>query len=947
VKHTDGRFSEQTDTPWQPCVPLRRFAAGRLAPILVVATAVYGVAFTGTASAAFTWTNATNVEANSAGGQWLTNVACISATVCVTLDQNGSEVTFNPSSPSGAAHHVVDPGQSLSAASCPSSSQCTATDAAGDEVTFNPNTGSVSTSANVATPNGGDGFVVSCPSTTQCTTAGDDGGPAATFNPQSPGTVTNFTLDTDGLGSGAIVCVSVTQCTVAPSGGQTIQTFNPQTSTDTNDIAITSNDVGFAYGMSCVSTTDCVAVGNNGSSTADYAAEFNPAAGTSVTETKLDSSTNGGIEGVSCASAAACTAVSYDGDEVAFNPSTQTVMTAATSIDTNHLSSVSCVTATMCVAADGSGAEVNYSPASPGAAAAATVDGADGLGEVACPTATSCVALEGSQAGRADDANVVAFNPQSPSASQPTQVIPGATSTPDGNSPIGLTAVACASSTVCVAVGYDATGSRVGIEATFNPASLGSATHADIPATDLFEAVACPSATECVAVDDNGDEATFDPADPAGGQVDYIDSENEFNDLNGISCPTVTQCTAVDFNGDEVTFNPADPGAATQANVHTDTTVTSYLTAVSCPTTTQCTASGADGDEVTFDPLAPASPITVSVNSAISAVVCVSIHDCLAPATNGQVFEGNPATTNTWVPTTVVDGDALLGIACASPNECVTVDSASDESSGTSSTIVPPVNTDPPAISGTAKQGTTLTASTGNWSNTPTSYGYQWQDCNAGGTGCSNITGATSGTYQVQASDVGHAIVVVVTASNGGGPGTAVASAPTAVAQAASTGSGGGSGSEGTGSGSGGSGGSGVSGSGGGASGGTPPAPVGSAAAAKASGASVSDTLTCVGAGTCTFTETLSVVETLSGNTITGVAARAHKKPRKKTVVIGSKTETIAAGGSHTVTVTLNGTGSSLLRKRGRLPVALTVKQGSGTVHSQNLTLTKPKRKHR
>jgi hypothetical protein len=71
-----------------------------------------------------------------------------------------------------------------------------------------------------------------------------------------------------------------------------------------------------------------------------------------------------------------------------------------------------------------------------------------------------------------------------------------------------------------------------------------------------------------------------------------------------------------------------------------------------------------------------------------------------------------------------------------------------------------------PAISGTAREGETLTADRGEWSNNPTSFAYQWQRCNADGASCSSIAGETSNARVLTGSDVGHRLRVVVTASN-------------------------------------------------------------------------------------------------------------------------------------------------------------------------------------
>ena len=61
-----------------------------------------------------------------------------------------------------------------------------------------------------------------------------------------------------------------------------------------------------------------------------------------------------------------------------------------------------------------------------------------------------------------------------------------------------------------------------------------------------------------------------------------------------------------------------------------------------------------------------------------------------------------------------------------------------------------------PSISGTAVVGQTLTASTGTWTNSPTSYGYQWRRCQ--GTACSPVDGATSSTSVLTSADEGRSL---------------------------------------------------------------------------------------------------------------------------------------------------------------------------------------------
>jgi hypothetical protein len=77
-----------------------------------------------------------------------------------------------------------------------------------------------------------------------------------------------------------------------------------------------------------------------------------------------------------------------------------------------------------------------------------------------------------------------------------------------------------------------------------------------------------------------------------------------------------------------------------------------------------------------------------------------------------------------------------------------------------------PTNTAPPTISGSVVVGQTLSADHGTWTDSPTSYAYQWQQCDSTGGGCIAISGGTANTYTLQRADLGKTIRVTVTATN-------------------------------------------------------------------------------------------------------------------------------------------------------------------------------------
>jgi Bacterial Ig-like domain (group 3) len=128
------------------------------------------------------------------------------------------------------------------------------------------------------------------------------------------------------------------------------------------------------------------------------------------------------------------------------------------------------------------------------------------------------------------------------------------------------------------------------------------------------------------------------------------------------------------------------------------------------------------------------------------------------------------ATSQTYTPTAADVGAAILVAETASNagGPGAPANSALTAPITTPAGVVPvPASSSPPTVSGTPQQGQPLREGHGNWSNNPSSFGYQWESCSF--FGCATIPGATGQTYTLTAGDVGQSIFVVETASNSGG----------------------------------------------------------------------------------------------------------------------------------------------------------------------------------
>lgn len=135
---------------------------------------------------------------------------------------------------------------------------------------------------------------------------------------------------------------------------------------------------------------------------------------------------------------------------------------------------------------------------------------------------------------------------------------------------------------------------------------------------------------------------------------------------------------------------------------------------------------------------------------------------------------GNTATGSTYQPVAADIGYKMKVVVTATNSF-----GNGTATSSLTSTVIPaaPVNTVAPTISGPVRVGDILTATTGTWLNTPTSYTYLWTKSDG-----SSLSGtATNSTYSIGALDSNVSIVVKVTASNAGGSNYVTSSATTQV----------------------------------------------------------------------------------------------------------------------------------------------------------------------
>lgn len=593
----------------------------------------------------------------------------------------------------------------------------------------------------------------------------------------------------------------------------------------------------------------------------------------------------------------------------------------------NTPSAVSCASESLCVAVDRHGdafSTTDPTSSSPAWSRTAT-DAGESFSSVSCAPGGPCVAVdEHGDAIVREGAGASSWSP------------PGPIDTGDA-----LTGVSCPSASLCVAV--DEQGN---VLTSTDPAS-GAWTLASSHPGHHLTAVSCASSTLCVAVDEQGNVlASSDPRGPAG---DWSQQTVDSGELVAVSCWSAGSCVAIDSNGDALAS--ADPTAA--AATWSLTPIDTELTAVSCAASGLCVAVDEDGSALASDNASASIP-TWSESSAdsetLAGIACLPGGFCLAVDTGGRSVGARvpgPAAT-TLAPTEVTDegavlagavdpNDAVLGacsfeygttvaytqsIPCSvtplavggiqdvsaqvvglSANTAyhyrVIASSPAGTGAGADETFTTGVSTQiaivhpNPSIAGTPAVGRTLTCSAGTPAGTSPRLTYAWVRDQI------PIAGATASTYTVKGQDSGHHLQCEVTATDGGGSASALSSFVTIPV-------------------------------------GGVPASAGETSVGKAvfkSGRlSVPIACSTLASGGCEVTLKLTAVETLSGNRIVAIAARANGRAhgraatsRHVTVTLAGVRAHLAKGAHLTLTAALSSSARRLLASRRHFTAYATV----------------------
>ncbi len=290
-----------------------------------------------------------------------------------------------------------------------------------------------------------------------------------------------------------ISCLSTSLCVAVDRGGNVVSSTHPEAEAGAWSVAHVEGaetpEIGPGSGadtVSCVSGPLCVALAGRVS----VMTSTEPAAGAGAWARAEVGAGDGGIRGVSCGSASMCVAVDETGSVItSTDPTGGSSAWSATDIDgTTPILGIACPSASFCVAVDANGNTLVSSDPTGGSSAWVASHLTTGQLD-----AVSCVGSELCLVGGSPQ-SFVSTDPAAANASWiPIEGLDGAGG------------VSCASSAVCVAVAESNAGLRTSENPTGGITAWTTGPEANGVGLRFLNGVSCPSVSLCVALDGAGD----------------------------------------------------------------------------------------------------------------------------------------------------------------------------------------------------------------------------------------------------------------------------------------------------------------------------------------------------------------------------------------------------------------------------------------------------------
>ena len=561
------------------------------------------------------WSIQTTPNTASSESQTLYGVSCISATACTAVGSSSNDRMTLAEPWNGTSWSIqTTPNIAgtftnvLDGVSCSSATACTAVgyfvNGSHGRVTLAERWNGTSWSVQTTPPNPKgvtDSSLdsVSCTSATACTAVGfpDNDAQVGTLAERWNGTSWSIqsTPNPPPNGLGRLIGVSCTSAVACTAVGSTVPNFRVQSSSATVaehwdgtrwSIQSTPNPAGATYNagvraVSCASPTACTAVGSFTDSTGRIVPLAERLDGTSWSVQSVPNPAGAGyslLSGVSCTSATACTAVgsssaSFNSDGVTlaerWDGTSWSIQATPNPEGANGsaLNGVSCTSATACIAVgsianssfrnvalaeswNGTSWSIQTTP-QPSGAIGSNFNGVSCISGTAC-TAVGTFGTSGGGGGTlAERWNGTSWSIQT-------------SPNPTGTDAFDLSAVSCASTTACTAVGLIIKGNLGQIEETFaerwNGTSWSIQTTPSLPSSGngQLSGVSCTSTTACTAV---GSFATSTAngmtlAERWNGTSWSIQSTPNPSSiyiaaLRGVSCTSAAVCTATGYSAAE------------------------------------------------------------------------------------------------------------------------------------------------------------------------------------------------------------------------------------------------------------------------------------------------------------------------------------------------------------------------------------------------------------